>query len=434
VYKVKRLLFFLFITFLPLLATASVVMKLEIKGNIGPATNIHLKEGIETATAQNADMMLIVLDTPGGLSSAMREMIQQITNSAFPIITYVSPKGAHAASAGTYLLYASHIAAMAPGTNLGAATPVNIMPTPKMADTNTTASTVLEKKVINDAIAYIKSLAELNERNISWAIEAVKEAKSISAKDALEYGVIDVIAEDISGLMRKLDGKEITVADKNITLKTKDVTIMNYEADWKIKFLSIITDPNIAYIFLIIAIYGIFFELMNPGAMFPGVIGLISGVIALYALNMIPFSYAGLLLIILGIAFMIAEVFVTGFGILGIGGVIAFAFGSLLLFDADTLGSGVSIPLVIAFSLVSLVFFIFVLQFIIKSRTIKVVTGVDEMIGSTAEVIESTEKGYRVRCHGEIWYAESDSILEIDQKVRVESLSGLVLHVNPIKE
>ena len=430
----KRILFFFIMICFPLLTVASTVIKLEIKGNIGPASNIYLQEGIETAVRHNADMMLIVLDTPGGLSSSMRDMIQQITNSAFPVITYVSPKGAHAASAGTYLLYASHIAAMAPGTNLGAATPVNIMPTPKMADTNTTASTVLEKKVINDAIAYIKSLAELNERNISWAIEAVKEAKSISAKDALEYGVIDVIAEDISELMGKLDGKEITVADKKITLKTKDVTIMNYEADWKIKFLSIITDPNIAYIFLIIAIYGIFFELMNPGAMFPGVIGLISGVIALYALNMIPFSYAGLLLIILGIAFMIAEVFITGFGILGIGGVIAFAFGSLLLFDADTLGSGVSIPLIIAFSLVSLVFFIFVLRFIIKSRTIKVVTGVDEMIGATAEVIESTEKGYRVRCHGEIWYAESDSILEIDQKVRVESLSGLVLHVNPIKE
>ena len=430
----KRLLFFLFLTFLPLLASTSTIMKLEIKGSIGPASNIYLEKGIDAAVEQNADIVLIILDTPGGLSSSMREMIQKITNSSFPIITYVYPKGAHAASAGTYLLYASHIAAMAPGTNLGAATPVNIMPTPKMADTNASASTVLEKKVINDAIAYIKSLAELNERNISWAIEAVKEAKSISAKDALEYGVIDVIAEDISELIHKLDGKEVRVADKKITLKTEDVTILNYEADWKTKFLSIITDPNIAYIFLIIAIYGIFFELMNPGAMFPGVVGLISGVIALYALNMIPFNYAGLLLIILGIAFMIAEVFITGFGILGIGGVIAFAFGSLLLFDADTLGRGVSIPLIIAFSLVSLGFFIFVMRFIIRSRSIKVVTGVDEMIGAKAEVIESTDEGYRVRCHGEIWYAQSDSKLEIGQNVRVESLLGLVLHVNPIKE
>jgi membrane-bound serine protease (ClpP class) len=173
---------------------------------------------------------------------------------------------------------------------------------------------------------------------------------------------------------------------------------------------------------------------MNPGAIFPGVIGVISGVISLYALNMIPFNYAGLMLILLGIAFMVAEVLVTGFGILGIGGVVAFAFGSLLLFDADTLGSGVSIPLVIAFSVVSLAFFIFILRFLIRSRSIKIVTGIDEMIGASAEVVEATQKGYRVRCHGEIWYAQSDSTLQIGQKVRVESLSGLVLHVKPIKE
>lgn len=430
----KRKLFILLLTLLPLLATASTIVQLEIKGAIGPASHIYLKKGFESALSQNADMMLIVLDTPGGLSSSMRNMIQQITNSAFPVITYVSPKGAHAASAGTYLLYASHIAAMAPGTNLGAATPVNIMPTPMMKDANRSSPSVLEKKVINDAIAYIKSLAELNDRNISWAIDAVKDAKSLSARDALKFGVIDLIAEDTHELLSKLDGKEVKVSDKKITLYTKDAVLLAFEVDWKIKLLSIITDPNIAYIFLIIAIYGIFFELMNPGAIFPGVIGLISGVIALYALNMIPFNYAGLLLIILGIAFMIAEVFITGFGILGIGGVIAFAFGSLLLFDADTLGSGVSIPLVIAFSLVSIGFFIFVLRFIIKSRSIKVVTGVDEMMGATAEVIELIPEGYRVRCHGEIWYAQSDSILQVGQKVRVESLSGLVLHVNPIKE
>ena len=430
----KRLLLLLLMTFLPLFASTSTIIKLEIKGAIGPASSKYLKEGMEAAVIQNAQMILIVLDTPGGLSSSMREMIQEITNSTFPVITYVSPKGAHAASAGTYLLYASHVAAMAPGTNLGAATPVSLMPTPMITDSNTSSPSALEKKVINDAIAYIKSLAELNERNISWAVEAVKEAKSISAKDALRYGVIDLIAEDSNELLSKLDGREVTVSGKNITLRTEGAVIHTFEPDWKTQFLSIITDPNIAYMLLIIAIYGIFFELMNPGAIFPGVIGMISGVIALYALNMIPFNYAGLLLIILGIAFMVAEVFITGFGILGIGGVAAFAFGSLLLFDADTLGSGVSIPLIIAFSLVSLGFFIFVLQFLIRSRSVKIVTGVDEMVGAIAEVLESTEKGYRVRCHGEIWYAESKSILEIGQKVRVESLSGLVLHVNPIKE
>jgi membrane-bound serine protease (ClpP class) len=430
----KRLLFLVLLIALSLFATASTIIKLEIKGTIGPASSNYLKEGMAAAVHQNAQMILIELDTSGGLSTSMREMIQVITNSTLPVIIYVSPKGARAASAGTYLLYAAHVAAMAPGTNLGAATPVSLMPIPKITDSNTSSPSALEKKVINDAIAYIKSLAELNERNISWAIDAVKEAKSISAKDALRYGVIDLMAEDTNELLSKLEGRSVTVSGKSIILQTEGAVIQTFEADWKTQFLSIITNPNIAYILLLIAIYGIFFELMNPGGIFPGVIGVISGVIALYALNMIPFNYAGLLLILLGIAFMVAEVFIVGFGILGIGGVVAFAFGSLLLFDAQTLGSGVSIPLIIAFSLVSLGFFIFVLRFLLHSRSVKIVTGMDEMVGATAKVLESTKEGYRVRCHSEIWYATSDSVLEVGQNVRVESLSGLILHVNPIKE
>ena len=430
----KRLLFLLLLIVLPLFATASTIMKLEIKGTIGPASSNYLKEGMAAAVRQNAQMMLIELDTSGGLSTSMREMIQEITNSTLPVIIYVSPKGARAASAGTYLLYASHVAAMAPGTNLGAATPVSMIPVPKITDSNTSTPSALEKKAINDAMAYIKSLAELNERNISWALEAVEEAKSISAEDALRYGVIDLMAENTNELLSKLEGRSVTLSGKSITLRTEGAVIEHFEADWKTRFLSIITNPNIAYILLLIAIYGIFFELMNPGGIFPGVIGVISGVIALYALNMIPFNYAGLLLIILGIAFMVAEVLIAGFGILGIGGAIAFAFGSLLLFDAQTLGSGVSIPLIISFSLVSLGFFIFVLRFLLRSRSVKIVTGRDEMVGATAKVLESTKEGYRVRCHGEIWYATSDSVLEIGQNVRVESLSGLTLHVNSIKE
>ncbi|MEA3433739.1 MAG: nodulation protein NfeD [Campylobacterota bacterium] len=430
----KRLLFLLLLMVLPLFATTSTIIKLEIKSTIGPASSNYLKEGMAAAVRQNAQMMLIELDTPGGLSTSMREMIQEITNSTLPVIIYVSPKGARAASAGTYLLYASHVAAMAPGTNLGAATPVSLMPTPKITDSNTSSPSALEKKVINDAMAYIKSLAELNDRNITWALEAVEEGKSISAKDALHYGVIDLMAEDTNELLNKLEGRSVTVSGKSMILRTEGAVIQTFEADWKTQFLSIITNPNIAYMLLLIAIYGIFFELMNPGGLFPGVIGVISGVIALYALNMIPFNYAGLLLIILGIAFMVAEVLIAGFGILGIGGVAAFAFGSLLLFDAETLGSGVSIPLIIALSLVSLGFFIFVLRFLLHSRSVKIVTGMDEMVGARAEVLESTEEGYRIRCHGEIWYATSDSVLKVGQNVRVESLSGLVLHVNPIKE
>ncbi len=429
----KRLLFLLLLILLPLLATASTIIKLEIKGTIGPASSSYLKEGMAAAIYQDAQMILIELDTPGGLSTSMREMIQEITNSPLPVIVYVSPKGARAASAGTYLLYASHVAAMAPGTNLGAATPVNLMPAPKIADSNTSTISTLEKKAINDAMAYIKSLAELNERNISWAMDAVRGSKSLSAKDALRYGVIDLMADDTGELLSKLEGRSVTVSGKRITLTTKDAVIEHFEANWKTRFLSIVTNPNIAYMFLLIAIYGIFFELMNPGAVFPGVVGTISGVIALYALNMIPFNYAGLLLILLGIAFMVGEVFISGFGILGIGGVISFAFGSLLLFDADTLGSSVSIPLIIAFSLVSLAFFVLVMRLFLYSRSAKVVTGAEEMVGADAEVVEAGEKGYHVHCHGETWSAVSQSKLAVGQKVQVVERSGLILKVKPIK-
>ncbi len=429
-----RLLFLLLLIFMPLLADSFTVVKLEIKGAVGPASSEYFKEGMIFARDQNAQMIILELDTPGGLSTSMREMIQGITNSSIPVVTYVSPKGARAASAGTYLLYASHIAAMSPGTNLGAATPVNLMPTPKVDDLNNSVMSTLEKKALNDAVAYIKSLAELSDRNVTWALSAVEESKSISASDALRYGVIDLIAQDSEELLAKLDGRSVVVSGKSITLKTKDAVIYSFEANWKIKFLSIVTDPNIAYILILIAIYGIFFELMNPGSIFPGVVGLICGVIALYALNMIPFNYAGLLLILLGIAFMVAEVFIAGFGILGIGGVIAFAFGSLLLFDADTLGQSISIPLIIAFTISSLLFFVLVMKLFLSSRSAKVVSGAEEMVGAAANVIDFSEKGYLVHCHGETWSAVSDSKLSVGQNVQVIERSGLVLKVKPIEE
>ncbi|MGB5964941.1 MAG: nodulation protein NfeD [Sulfurimonadaceae bacterium] len=430
----KRLLFLLLLLLLPLFAAESVVMKVEIRGAIGPASSAVLKDALAAAQEQHAEALLIELDTPGGLSSSMREMIQAITNSSIPVITYVAPRGARAASAGTYLLYASHVAAMSPGTNLGAATPISLMQPPKQADTNTSAHSTAEKKAINDAIAYITSLAQMNDRNVTWAINAVESAESLSAEDALRLGVIDLIADNTETLLKKVDGRSIKLLGAEVELRTKESVIMTFEADWKSRFLSIITDPNIAYILLLIGIYGIFFELMNPGAIIPGVIGVISGVIALYALNMIPFNYAGLLLIILGIAFMVAEVFVSGFGILGIGGVVAFAFGSLLLFDADTLGSSVSLPLVIAFSLVSLAFFILVMRLFIRSRSAKVVTGAEEMVGAVGEVTESDGKEYRVLCHGETWRATSESTLTVGQKVQVVELYDLILAVKPIEE
>ncbi len=424
----KSLLLLLLLTLSQLFATSSIVMELEIQGAIGPASSQYLKAGIKKALSEDAGMIIVKLDTPGGLSTSMREMIQDITTSQIPVIMYVYPQGARAASAGTYLMYASAVAVMAPGTNMGAATPINLIPT---SDKNVSTH---EKKVINDAVAYIKSLAELNDRNVSWAMDAVKNAKSISAEDALKYGVINLIADNTQQLLKKLDGRVVNISGKTIILDTKNATILHFNADWKTKFLYIITNPNIVYILLLAAIYGIFFELINPGGILPGTIGAISAILALYALNMLPFNYAGLLLMILGISLMIVEVFVSGFGILGIGGVISFAFGSLLLFNTNTLGNSVSIPLVIAFSLVSLVFFIMLMRLFLHSRSSKVVTGVEGMVGSLAQVTDLSDEGYHVACHGEIWNATSKTKLRVGQRVQVLELSGLILRVKPIKE
>ena len=429
----KRVLLLIFLLFSTLVATPSIIIKVEIKGAIGPAHSRLLLNALSEAQKQNAKALLIELDTPGGLSSSMREMVQTITNSSIPVITHVAPKGARAASAGTYLLYASHIAAMSSGTNLGAATPISLIPPSNFQESNKTESTA-EKKAINDAIAYITSLAQMNERNVTWAVNAVESAESLSAQDALRLGVIDLVADGVTPLLEKLEGRTIKLLGKSVQLHIAGSTVVPFEADWKIRFLSTVTDPNIAYIFLLIALYGIFFEMINPGAVFPGVIGAIAGIFALYALNMLPFSYAGLLLILLGIAFMVAEVFVAGFGILGIGGVVSFVFGSLLLFDTDTLGRTVSLSLIIAFSLLSLAFFIVVANLYVRSRSAKVVTGAEDMIGSDGEVVKSDQGGYYVLCHGEIWHAQSDTLLTVGQKVQVLELQGLVLRVQPKEE
>ncbi|MDX1809690.1 MAG: nodulation protein NfeD [Sulfurospirillaceae bacterium] len=425
-----KLIFLLSIIFSSLFATSSIVVQLDIKGAIGPASSAYLKNGFDMAIRKKAQIVLVKLDTPGGLSSSMREMIQEITNTKIPVVMYVYPEGARAASAGTYLMYASNVAAMAQGTNIGAATPINLLPTRSTANKPSTH----EAKAINDAAAYIQSLAELRDRNASWAIDAVRNAKSISAKKALRLGVIDLIANNTQELLQKLDGRIVQVSDKNIVLNTKNALIISYQVDWKTKLLYIITNPNIIYILLLIALYGIFFELMNPGGVLPGVIGAICGIIVLYSLNLLPFNYAGLLLIMLGVGFMIAEIFVSGFGVLGIGGVVAFIFGSVLLFDANTLGNSISIPLIIAFALVSISFFIIIARMFIRSRSAKVVSGVEDLIGSIGQVIDVHETNYRVMCQGEIWNAISQEKLTVGESIKVVGLNGLTLDIKPNKE
>ncbi len=423
----------LLLLLLTVYATAGSVTHVKIQGTISPAQSDYLASAIEEAENRGSGLLLIELDTPGGLYSATREMVRSIANSPVPVCVYVAPKGAHAASAGTFLLYAAHIAAMAPGTNIGAATPISIMPTPGIGDGNRSGQgDTAMKKATNDAAATIRSLAELNERNLTWAMRAVREADSISARTALQLHVIDLIAEGTADLLRKLEGRRVTVAGKTVTLRTQDATLVPFEADWKSRFLMTVTDPNIAYIFLLLAIYGIFFELLNPGGIVPGVIGIVSGVIALYALGTLPFNYAGLLLIFLGAAFMVAEVFVAGFGILGIGGTVAFVFGSLLLFDAETLGTGISLPLIFAFALVSLGFFLFLVRFLVTSRKQPVTTGSEEMIGMEAEVLECHDDGScLVHCHGENWHARAPVPLQPGDKARIVSRDGLVLHLKP---
>lgn len=415
-------------------AQTSTVTHIKIEGAVTPASALYLKEALNKSSMNNSHALLMELDTPGGISTAMREMVKDILNSPIPVISYVSPKGSRAASAGTYILYASHIAAMAPGTNLGAATPVNIMQPPVKEESDKSAPSALEKKMINDSTAYIKSLAQLRNRNVSWAMDAVKEAKSLSSEDALKLKVIDLLAQNPEELLKQIHGKSVKVQDKQIKLNTKDHRLVYFEPDWKTQILMKISDPNIAYLLMMIAVYGILFELMNPGSIFPGVLGLTAGILSLYAFNVLPFNYAGLMLIGFGIALITAEVFVAGFGILGIGGVIAFGFGSFLLFDAKTLGSGVSIPLIISVCLSLLAFFLIVIRYLIRSRKAKIVSGKDEMIGSEARVIKVTKEGYLVRCHGEIWQGVSKSKMEKGQKALVDSIQDLVLNLKPIKE
>ncbi len=436
----RRLLLLLSILLFSLNLSANNILHIRIHNAISPATAMYLNDAFTEAKKSNVKLLLIELDTPGGLVTITREMVQKILNSEIPVLMYVSPKGSRAASAGTFLMYASHINAMSPGTNIGAATPVNLMPQtnnkPKenqKEDKLKNTKSAMEKKVINDTVAYIKSLAQLRKRNVLWAIEAVKEGKSLSENEALEKNVIDYIANDIPTLLKKIDGKKVDVNGNEVVIDTNTYTLIPFVASWKTNFLQHISNPNIAYIFLLLAMYGILFEMMNPGSIFPGVIGAVAALISLYALNILPFNYVGLLLIALGIGLMLAEISVAGFGILGIGGVIAFAFGSILLFDEETLGVGLSLPLVIAFSLVSLGFFSYLLSFLIQVRKEKSVIGVNNLKGLKARVITVDDKNYKIECNAETWNAHSDEKFNLNDEVIVEEVNGLNMKIRSIK-
>ena len=423
---------------------SSIILQLEINGVIGPATADYIERNVHQAGALQAQAILIKMDTPGGLDTSMRQIIKSIIASPIPVITYVSPSGARAASAGTYILYASHIAAMAPATNLGAATPVQIGGFGTLdkdkedADNNETGSAPLSDpmahKVVNDAAAYIRGLAKMHGRNEQWAEQAVRAAASLSAAEALELKVIDIVARDVDDLFSQLQGRKLNVAGKELIFNIGQVDIQSIQPDWRSKFLAVITNPSIAYILLMVGMYGLVLEFSNPGSIVPGTVGAICLLLALYALQLLPVNYAGMGLIILGIALMTAEAFAPSFGILGLGGIVSFVIGSVILMDTDVPGFGIDLGLVAGFALSSATFFIFAIGLLLKSRHSPVVSGKEEMQGSVGTVLDDFNGTGMIRIHSECWQAICDQPLHKNEKVRVTAMEGLLLQVTPVKQ
>lgn len=421
-------------------------MLVDVKGAIGFVSTTLLATALEQAKSQGASILIVRLDTPGGLLSSTREMIQAMLASPVPIVAYVAPGGARAVSAGTYLVYASHLAAMAPGTHLGAATPVALgvpglpgSPPPSKPDRDPQKSTepqpadAAERKAVNDAVAYLRTLAELRGRNADWAEKAVREASTLTASDALEERVVELIAKDVGELLTAIDGRTVTTAAGDVRLGTKAAVVVEVVPDWKMQVLSAISDPNIAFMLLLIGMYGILFEFMSPGAFAPGVIGAISLLVALTALSVLPVNYGGLALLLLGIVLMVLEAFTPSFGTLGLGGIVAFAVGALFLFDPgeSDIHFAVAWPLIAGATAASVLFLAGVLGFAVKARRHPVRTGAEEMIGSTGEVVSWQDGQGRIHAHGEMWEAKSNQALATGQKVRITGRVGLTLMVEP---
>ena len=430
-------------------ATAPPVVALRIDGAIGPATAQHVARSLERAAHDRAQLVVLQMDTPGGLDSAMRTIIKDILASPTPVAAFVGPQGARAASAGTYILYAAHVAAMAPATNLGAATPIEIgMPMPgaapeppgrggSAASAAASGHDAKAAKRVNDAAAYIRSLAQLRGRDTAWAEQAVRESVSLSASEAHSRKVIDVVAVDLNDLLRQLDGRVVAMGQAgagSVTLATANVAVVMLEPDWRGRLLAVISDPSLVLMLLMLGVYGLLFEFMNPGYVAPGVIGSVALLLALWGLQMLPVNYAGMGLILLGIAFFVAEAFMPSYGALGIGGVAAFAFGALLLVDSDAPGFGVPLPLIAALTLVSAAFVIGIAGMAAKARRRPVVSGAQRMIGASGEVIECTGREGWVEVDGERWKVRAAQPLRTGERVRVTRVDGLTLEVTPAAE
>jgi membrane-bound serine protease (ClpP class) len=403
---------------------AKSIFILNVDGPIGPPTEDFIERGLETAAKDNSPLVILQLNTPGGLDSATRGITKTIIHSSVPVVTYVAPAGARAASAGTFILYASHIAAMAEGTNVGAASPMTLLGENK----------ILQKKSQNDAIAYIRSLAILRHRNVDWAEAAVRNAASLPATEALNQHVINIIAKDIPDLLQQIDGQTVDIHQIPVRIDTKNTELKTLTPDLRTQFLSIITNPTIAYILLLIGVYALFFELANPGLILPGVVGVFSLLIGFYAFQLLPISYVGLSLLLCGIACLIAEAFVTSFGVLGIGGLIAFVLGSIFLLDRHIPGYQIAWSAILGMTLFSIAFLFLIIWLTAKSIRQPVITGREGLLRCEGEVLEYYTDYMLVRVQGEIWNAQSEEPLKVGQKVRVVKVGNLKLTVEPISK
>jgi membrane-bound serine protease (ClpP class) len=421
-------------------AGSGTVRVLTIKGAIGPATASYVADGIEAAETAGDTAVLLRLDTPGGLDKAMRDIIRAILNADVAVIGYVTPSGARAASAGTYILYASHIAAMAPGTNLGAATPVSVGGGGGLPGTgggnneDESGSSAKERKRVNDAVAYIRSLADLRGRNAEWAEKAVRDAASLEAEAALANEVIDRVAESAGGLLRAVDGDRVEVAGSEQRLRTAEASLVQQQPDWRERLLALISNPNVAYILMLIGIYGIIFELANPGAIIPGVVGSIALLLALFALQALPVNYAGMALIALGIGLMLAEAFAPSFGVLGLGGVVAFVAGSILLFDGGQPGFQLAWGVIAGATASSLLVILGAGWLAARSFRQPVVSGQPYLEGAQAAAVDDFNDAGYVRLQGELWWAHTTVPIAAGQRVRVIRVNGLQLVVEPLPE
>ncbi|HHF7347465.1 TPA: nodulation protein NfeD [Legionella feeleii] len=421
----------LLVILLPVIAAPGKVIELNVNGAIGPATADYLSRAIHDAQ-NGTGLILIQLDTPGGLDKSTRQIVLDILSSKVPVVTYVSPNGARAASAGTFLLYASTVAAMAPSTHLGAASPVNLLGDMDKTDKTTKQKSTMEKKVTNDAVAYIRSLAQLRDRDAVFAQKAILDAATLTANEALKAGVINIVAKNRADLLTQLNGLIVVQDNQRIQLNTKEAQVESITPDWRTRFLQIITEPTVAYLLLLLGIYGIFFELMNPGFMLPGVVGAVAILLALYALQLLPVNYAGLGLIILGIILITAEAFTPSFGTLGLGGTVSFIIGSVLLIDSDHTSYQIAWSAIWAMAAVNVVFIFALFTIAIKSRKQKIQHGVDILLGAEGRTLGIVDPCGQAVIRGEIWSVHASQPIPADKRVRVVATKGLQLQVEEI--